>query len=115
MREVIEAMVNKAKTLSMSQLLNVVNIMLPKISTNMSSNDIIGLAPTLLSMKIEESDGWPKENKGSMIGGVYYGVPINLEANVKSLHEELFGQTDYTPSETVQEISDEIINKTGIQ
>lgn len=115
MREVLEAMVNKAKTLSMSQLLNVVNIMLPKISTNMSSNDIIGLAPTLLSMKIEESDGWPKENKGSMIGGVYYGVPINLEANVKSLHEELFGQTDYTPSETVQEISDEIINKTGIQ
>lgn len=115
MREVLEAMVKKAKTLSMSQLLNVVNIMLPKISTNMSSNDIIGLAPTLLSMNIGESNGWPEETKGTTIGGVYYGVPVNLEENVSLLHKELFDQTDYTPSETVQNISDQIITKTGIQ
>ena len=99
----------------MSQLLNVVNIMLPKISTNMSSNDIIGLAPTLLSMNIGESNGWPEETKGTTIGGVYYGVPVNLEENVSLLHKELFDQTDYTPSETVQNISDQIITKTGIQ
>ena len=115
MREVLEAMVTKAKSLSMSELLNVVNVMLPKISTNMSSNDIIGLAPTLISMNIGESKGWPEETEGATIGGVYYGVPINLEENVKTLHEELFEQTDYTPSEKVQSISDDIITKTGIQ
>lgn len=115
MREVLEAMLNKAKTLSVTELINVANIMLPKISTNISSNDILGLAPTLMKVNISESKGWPEESKGSMIGGVYYGVPVNLEENVKVLHEELFGQTDYVPSETVQSISNEIINKTGIK
>lgn len=115
MRDVLEAMINKAKTLSVSELINVVNIMLPKISTNISSNDIIGLAPTLINLNISESNGWPVETQGSSIGGVYYGVPVNLEENVSQLHEELFGQTDYTCSETVKNISDQIINKTGIQ
>ena len=115
MRTVLEAMLKKAKSLSISQLVNFVNIMLPKISTNISSTEIIGLAPTLMNIDISESNGWPEETKGSMIGGVYYGVPVNLEENVSKLHEELFDQTDYTCSETVKNISNQIINKTGIQ
>lgn len=115
MRDVLEAMLKKAKTLSVSELINFVNIMLPKISTNISSTDIIGLAPTLMNIDISESNGWPEKNQGSTIGGVYYGVPVNLEENVSKLHEELFGQTDYTCSKTVQNISDQIINRTGIQ
>ena len=115
MREVLEAMLNKAKSLSISELINVANIMLPKISTNISSNDIIGLAPTLIKMNIGDSVGWPEETQGDTIGGVFYGVPVNLEENVKKLHEELFEQTDYDPSETVKQISNEIINKTGIR
>ena len=115
MRTVLEAMLKKAKTLSISQLVNFINIMLPKISTNISSTEIIGLAPTLMNINISESNGWPEKTQGSMISGVYYGVPVNLEENVKQLHEELFDQTDYTCSETVQNISNQIINKTGIQ
>ena len=115
MRDVLEAMLNKAKTLSISELINFVNIMLPKISTNISSGNIIGLAPALINVNISESDGWPKKTQGDTIGGVYYGVPINLEKNVTQLHEELFGQTDYECSETVKNISNQIINKTGIQ
>lgn len=115
MRDVLEAMLNKAKTLSVSELINFVNIMLPKISTNISSNDIIGLAPALLNINISESNGWPEETQGSMIGGVYYGVPVTLSENVTKLHEELFDQQGYTPSETVQNISSQIVSKTGIQ
>ena len=66
-------------------------------------------------MNIGESIGWPEKTEGDMIGGVYYGVPVNLEENVKKLHTELFEQTDYEPSETVKTISNEIINKTGIK
>ena len=84
-----------------------------KISTNISSGNIIGLAPALINVNISESDGWPKKTQGDTIGGVYYGVPINLEKNVTQLHEELFGQTDYECSETVKNISNQIINKTG--
>ena len=115
MRNVLEAMLKKAKTLSVSELINFVNIMLPKISTNISSTDIIGLAPTLMNIDISESNGWPEETQGSMISGVYYGVPVNLEDNVAKLHEELFDQADYTCSETVQNISNQIISKTGIK
>ena len=115
MRDVLEAMLKKAKTLSVSELINFVNIMLPKISTNISSTDIIGLAPTLMNIDISESNGWPEETQGSMSSGVYYGVPVNLEDNVAKLHEELFDQADYTCSETVQNISNQIISKTGIK
>ena len=115
MRDVLEAMLNKAKTLSVSELINLVNIMLPKISTNISSNDIIGLAPALLNLNISESNGWPEETQGATIGGVYYGVPVTLSENVTKLHEELFDQQGYTPSETVQNISGQIVSKTGIQ
>lgn len=115
MRDVLQAMVTKAKSLSVSELLNVVNIMLPKISTNMNSNDIIGLAPKLITMNMSNSVGWPEKTKGSTIGGVYYGVPVNLEENVKTLYKNLFGDENYTPSETVRTISNEIITKTGIR
>ena len=115
MRDVLEAMLKKAKSLSVSELINFVNIMLPKISTNIDSGDIIGLAPALMNINISDSKGWPEETKGSTIGGVYYGVPVTLEENVSKLHEELFDQENYTCSETVQNISDQIINKTGIQ
>ena len=115
MRDVLEAMLNKAKTLSVSELIKFVNIMLPKISTNISSNDIIGLAPALLNLNISESNGWPEETQGATIGGVYYGVPVTLSENVTKLHEELFDQQGYTPSETVQNISEQIVTRTGIQ
>ena len=115
MRDVLEAMLKKAKSLSVSELVNFVNIMLPKISTNISSTDIIGLAPTLMNINISESKGWPEETQGSTIGGVYYGVPVNLEDNVETLHKKLFDQENYICSETVKDISSQIINKTGVQ
>ena len=115
MRTVLEAMLKKAETLSISEIINFVNIMLPKISTNISSTDIIGLAPALMNVNISQSNGWPENTQGSTIGGVYYGVPINLEKNVSQLHKELFDQDDYTCSETVQNISNQIISKTGIK
>ena len=59
-----------------------------------------------------ESIGWPYETKGITLDR-WYGVPVTLESNVKQLHEEIFGEEDYTPSEIVQEISKDIVNKTG--
>jgi len=43
----------------------------------------------------------------------WYGIPITLESNVSKLHQEMFSEVEYTPSETVKEISNKIINKTG--
>ena len=41
-------------------------------------------------------------------------VAQGLEYNVSKLHKFLFGEDNYQPSETVQTISDYLINYTGI-
>lgn len=112
MRTVIEAVFDKVKTLGVSELSNFVDTILPLISTNLSSNEIISMIPSVPFYTIKDSEGWPYDVRG-ISTDAWYGVPVTLESNVKELHAELFGNDDYTPTETVQEINDDIINDTG--
>lgn len=113
MRDIMMAVVNKAKKMSVSQLNALADKLLPVVYTNISANEIISLIPQLASYKITDSTGWPYNTKGATINGVWYGPPITLESNVKELHEKVYGQTDYEPSEKVKEISNKIVKKTG--
>ena len=112
MRDVISAMLAKAKTLSLGQLNSFANTILPRISTNITSGEILGLIPSLASINVSDSQGWPYDVKGITLNA-WYGVPVTLESNVIELHKELFGQEDYQVSDTVKEMSDAIINRTG--
>ena len=108
MRTVVTAMAKKAKTLNIGQLNKLADEILPRVSKNIENNDIIALIPSALS----ESLGWPYNVKG-ITTTAWYGVPVTLESNVIKLHKELFGQEDYKVSETVKEMNDAIIKKTG--
>lgn len=112
MRTVVTAMTKKAKTLSIGQLNKLADEILPRVSKNIENNDIIALIPSALSFNIIESLGWPYNVKG-ITTTAWYGVPVTLESNVIRLHKELFGQEDYKVSETVKEMNDAIIKKTG--
>ena len=112
MRDVLTAVVNKVKTMNVSQLNGLVDELLPKVYTNITASDIFSLFPSVASFNITESIGWPYETRGITLDR-WYGVPITLESNVKQLHQELFGEVDYEPSETVKEVSNSIIEKTG--
>jgi len=112
MRTVVEAVVKKAKTKNINELINIMNTMLPKVSTNINSDEIIKLLPQLMSYEIVDSIGWPYEVRGITLDR-WYGVPVTLEENVSKLHEALFSKIEYVPSETVKNISQSIINKTG--
>ena len=112
MRTVIEAVFDKVKTLGVSELSNFVDTILPLISTNLSSNEIISMIPSVPFYTIKDSEGWPYDVRG-VSTDAWYGVPVTLESNVKKLHAELFGNDNHTPTETVQEISNDIINDTG--
>lgn len=112
MRTVVTAMAKKAKTLSIGQLNKLADEILPRVSKNIENNDIIALIPSALSFDITESLGWPYNVKG-ITTTAWYGVPVTLESNVIKLHKELFGQEDYKVSETVKEMNDAIIKKTG--
>ena len=111
-RTVLNAVLNKVKTMSATEILDFVDVVLPHISTNISTNEIIAMAPSALSYNVSESSGWPYNTQGITLDA-WYGVPVTLESNVSKLHEDLFNETSYVPSQTVQEISNDIINKTG--
>ena len=113
MRTVVMAVFEKAKTMSITELNKLANQLLPEIYTNISATEILALIPKIYSYSIVESQGWPYETRGITLGGVWYGPPVNLAKNVAELHKTLFGKTEYVPTETVQEISNNIINKTG--
>ncbi len=112
MRDVLTAVANKVKTFNISQLNQFVDFVLPKIYTNITAADIFSLMPSATSFKITDSIGWPYETKGITLDR-WYGVPITLESNVTRLHQEVFEESDYTPSDTVKQISDSIVQKTG--
>ena len=112
MRTVLEAVFDKIKSLNISALSDLVDTILPLVSTNISSNEIIAMLPSVIFYNITNSEGWPYDVSGYS-SDAWYGVPVTLESNVKKLHLELFENDNYTPSETVQEISDDIINETG--
>jgi LCP family protein required for cell wall assembly len=113
MRDVLQEMINKAKKRSIPQLIDLANKILPLISTNLSTDDIIGLAPIVTKMNVSNSIGWPYTVAGATIGGVWYGVPTTLESNVVKLHKEVFGEEDYVLPEKIKTISQEVINKSG--
>ena len=114
MRTVLEAMVSKAKTRSLTQINNFINVILPKISTNLSSTDILSLVPVLFKVNFTDSIGWPYDVKGYNADR-WYGVPTTLESNVIRLHKEIFENENYELPQEIKEISDKIVAKTGFK
>ena len=112
MRTVVEAAFNKLKTKSLSEINAFADTILPKIYTNISTGDILAMVPDLTKYKVSESIGWPYETRGITMNA-WYGIPVTLESNVQKLHQELFNEQDYTPTQIVKNISNQIINKTG--
>lgn len=112
MRDVLNAMLKKLQTKSIGEINNLLDQILPKIYTNLSTGSILSEIPSIMKYKIVNSIGWPYEVQG-YTNPTWYGVPVTLESNVVKMHQELFGQTDYTVSDTVKNINDKIVNKTG--
>lgn len=115
MRTVIEAVFSKVKKMSLTQMNNFVDKILPKVRTNIKMSEITGMLTKVPSIKISNSIGWPYETTGKTIDGIWYGIPRNLESSVEKLHEELFNEQDYKATQTVKDISSTIISKTGVK
>ena len=112
MRDVLLALFDKAKTLSVGELNKLTDVILPHISTNISKSGIISMIPKISYYNVINDFGWPYKVEG-YTNTLWYAAPVTLEDNVKKLHEELFDEVNYEPSETVEKISQDIVNKTG--
>lgn len=114
-REVLEAIAAKAKTLTPTKLDEIVKKVFPMCATNMIVDQLLAIAADGLAYNIVETTGFPFEVVTDSVGSAGSCViPVDLEANVKQLHQTLFGAADYTPTEKVVEISNKIKNDTGV-
>lgn len=116
-REVLEKTAQKAKEADFLTLNQIVDEVFPLISTSFSMQDLLGFAANALDYTIVETSGFPyqvttSENVISHTGS--YVVPIGFTDNVTKLHRALFEDSAYQPSETVQQINDDIIYLTGV-
>ena len=114
MRTVLEKVIKKAKNLSPTELNKLADNILPKMRTNINTNNIITLIPRIIKFNIVKSFGWPYSTTGVHINGQFYGPAATLETNVVKLHKDVFEQENYVVNETVKKISDEIEEKTGV-
>lgn len=115
-RAVLSAMVDKAQSSDLKTLNALINQMFGDIETSFSNADLISLAANIFNYKIGDTNGFPYEKvakKYDKVGDVV--IPCDLVSNVTKLHEFLFDETDYTPSDTVQTNNNTIINNTGFR
>ena len=114
MRTVLTAMLEKLKTKSILEINTFIDKLLPMVYTNITTNDMISLLPSIAKYKVSTSIGWPYKTRGITFDN-YYGIPVTLESNVIQLHKEAFGEPNYVVSPTVKEISDKIVTKSGYE
>lgn len=107
-REVIQAIATEAKKADLATLTRVANTVSGSVYTSFSMDEIIGMLGEIAKYNIVEEDGFPQADmRGSSTlgskGSCVYA--INLDNNVKWLHEFLFNDDDYEPSKEVKEYS----------
>ena len=116
-RLVIEKIAEKAKKADLSTINKIIDAVFPEITTSFTSGEIVKMSAGLLQYSIGDNEGFPMDNETpDSIPGYQgsYVVPKGLEENVIKLHKFLFPDEDYTPTDTVKEISDHIKDVTGI-
>lgn len=107
-RIVISKIFGKVKSSDLETITALINEMFPQIYTNLSSLEILSLAKDVFSYNIVDQTGFPFEKDAHTYKKVSYVFPINLQDNVIRLHEFLFDEIEYVPSQTVQEYSNYI-------
>lgn len=114
-RIILEAMLNKAKASDLVTLTSVCNAVFDDISTSLSMSEILGLAKDVTKYTIKETTGFPTQlTTGDLSNVRDVMIPIDLSANVTRLHQFLFENEEYIPSNTVEVIDESIITKTGV-
>ena len=113
-RTVLMKVMEAAKSADVFKLNALIDKLFPMVYTSLSPTEILGLAKDALSYSIGETKGFPF-NLANYNADKSYVAPVNLAQNVSELHSFLFNDTTYVPSDTVQEISNNIIYETGLQ
>ena len=116
-RLILSLLKEKAKSADLATINRLLDAVLPLVTTNMDSAKIIQMAWPVLSysMTSEDQAGFPfvhLEDDGEKTGEDCI-IPVTLEYNVTQLHQMLFPDVEYYPSEIVLDYSEYITELTG--
>ena len=117
-REVIYKIVERAKNSDIATLSKILDKVFPNIYTSFTKAEILQMGMSMLSYDIEDQTGFPFDHlygqrvKDAM-GGKDVVLPVTLESNVIKLHEFLYPEDSYTPSEEVKAYSQRIVDQSG--
>ncbi|MCM1174452.1 MAG: LCP family protein [Blautia sp.] len=115
-RMVLSAVADQAKKASPAALAQIANNVFSEVYTSLDLEEIVELLADVGNYTITETAGFPRDEnrttgklgtKGDCV------IPVNLEENVKWLHQFLFNDYEYTPSDMVRECSRQIESDTG--
>lgn len=107
-RTVINAIIDKAKKSSPAALMDVVNNVLPEVSTSLGPVEFAGLVSFLPFYNTDEQAGFPFDKKTGTVNKASVVIATTMESNVKELHSYLFGTEDYSLSETAKKIHNDM-------
>ena len=114
-RIVLQAMMDKVKQADLKTLFKIVNDVADDVSTSFNLSQLLGLASAVKDYSIAGTTGFPFQLTTGTVSGKDYVFPVELDNNVVALHQYLFGEEEgYTPSNTMQAISDDIVYISGI-
>lgn len=119
-RLIVNKMVEKALASDLGTINELIDTIFPEVKTSLTKTEILSLAKDAFGYSMGENTGFPFEQETGSYKVSYQSkkascvIPADLASNVKQLHEFLYGTTDYEVTESVQNISDEIVNRTGV-
>ena len=99
-RRVIQMIVDKAKKAGLSTIFDIMDQVFPMVKTSVSKTEILKLIPAMIGYSIDETTGFPQDYKFTTVKGSVI-VPTTLDSNVLKLHQFLYGNTNYTPTQDV--------------
>ncbi len=110
-RTVLMACLDKAKGMSYSQLETVANKAFGETYTSLDLDEILALLKNIANYNVVENSGFPAEDMratGTMGKAGSCVLPVDLQSNVKWLHQFLFNDSEYEVSGDVQKYSEKI-------
>ena len=116
-RRVLTQIAKKSMTLNPATINKIVDSVFGEIATSLTMPEIVELLSDIASYEIGETAGFPFNDYVKMngrVGDASVVVPIDLTKNVTLLHEFLFDEGDYTPTDTVKQCSQRIASDTGV-
>lgn len=93
-RDVLEALFNKMKSISITEVPGVVSDLLPLVTTNLSNSEIMSIASTVLGMNVNEIEQarFPLDEHHTTEWTDMYHMIVDIDATTEEIHKFLFSK-----------------------